>query len=240
MSEKSQDLLAEANWAELIKTAISRVPNDWLAQYPIDWILENCSYNEIKKLKPKLQQYNERDWCYEFYHQLRNVIEQCEYKEQINEHKIRLSGEPSKSATHEYLSINQPWTANKRLRIPDILFHNPETVDSQIFAIEIKRAGIARKVGPKEISQDLQALREYVVGLGFLRGFFMGVGITMAEFDQAMELANQNDELSDLRVCRQSLNIGESVHVVLAEIQRHVFHAELHRHKTPGPEIEWH
>lgn len=131
--------------------------------------------------KAALSQYNERDWCYELYHQLRNALQSDRLFATTYPEKVRLSGESSKSSTYEAIDNGCPWSQNPRCRIPDILLHDPLGTANQIFAIEVKRYGRSG-TSFKALADDLVALTEYTDGLQFQLGFFVGLGISRDDF----------------------------------------------------------
>ena len=194
------DQFEEINhWCNVLKKAISGIPDCFYRDYPLDWLVENIDEENKNAWKASLAQFNERDWCYELYHQLRLVLDSPSGKpsylsELVNirgESCVRLSGEPSKQATYDATSESIKdsreirWSKNSRCRIPDILFHDPLSAEDQIFAIEVKRERNTGQVGYDGISDDLTGLIEYIHGLGFQLGFFVGLGIGENDFRNA-------------------------------------------------------
>ena len=118
---------------------------------------------------------------------------------------MRLSGESAKCATYNAISAGCRWSQNTRCRIPDILLHDPLSVDNQIFALEVKRAG-SSPIEIDKIVDDLVALVEYTEGLNFTCGFFIGLGIDHDRFQKAartfrLSMDSPNDDLGFDRVC---------------------------------------
>jgi len=62
---------------------------------------------------------------------------------------------------------------------------------SQIFAIEVKRAGLS-SVSTDNIADDLVALVEYTEGLNFACGFFIGLGIKSDQLKEAVRKFQQS------------------------------------------------
>lgn len=96
---------------------------------------------------------------------------------------------------------------NTRCRIPDILLHDPLTCSNQIMAIEAKRCRLASN-GPVtylEVKDDLTALTEYVQGLHFQLGVFIGVGIDAEVVSKAVKslsaCSSFGDAASKIFIC---------------------------------------
>jgi hypothetical protein len=207
------------HWCNVLHEAILRIPDCFYRDYPLDWLVENIDKSNQNAWKATLAQFNERDWCYELYHQLRLVLDDPSGKPRYltelvdghGESPVRLSGESSKQATYDATdeSIKGSevirWSKNSRCRIPDILFHDPRCAEYQIFAIEVKRERAIGQVGCKGISDDLAGLIEYTQGLGFRLGFFVGLGIDENSFRAAARsLAHEvlhPDAIDHIHVC---------------------------------------
>jgi hypothetical protein len=191
------------HWCDALKEAISGIPDCFYRDYPLEWLVENVNESNKNAWKATLVQYNERDWCYELYHQLRLILGKSssnlpclsELFDGQSESHVRLSGESSKQATYNATDASMKdageirWSKNRNCRIPDILYHDPRTAKNQIFAIEVKRERCIGQVGCKDISDDLVGLVEYTHGLDFRLGFFVGLGINDKIFRSAAKAA---------------------------------------------------
>ena len=178
--------LHPSHWTRIIEQAISSIPEAYYGGSAEGWIAEKIPKEYSEDWKATLSQYNERDWCYELYHQLRNALQGDRLFTNIYAEKVRLSGESSKSSTYEAINHGCPWSRNPRCRIPDILLHDPLNIDNQIFAIEVKRHG-SSGTSFKALTDDLVALTEYTDGLQFQLGFFIGLGISHDDFCKSLK-----------------------------------------------------
>jgi hypothetical protein len=90
---------------------------------------------------------------------------------------LAFSGGPDYNAN----TRRSPWTQTTNCRIPDILFHCPRHDELQVFALETKRARthLGNVVNQERIVDDMVALSEYIAGLRYLHGFFVGLGFDM-------------------------------------------------------------
>lgn len=133
----------------LLKEALTKVERDYLFS-------ENPSGNDI---------FIERVFAYELYHQMRVIFP--------DEHGL-VNGEYRK-----YLkivsSMKNNTLFNTRTYIPDIVVHQPSTLDKNLLAIEIK---ISPDLTWKDLNQDLEKLNFYTnpdisKGLGFKMGVML-------------------------------------------------------------------
>ncbi len=101
--------------------------------------------------------YRERVYCYELYHQLRNVWGGCPYS---------FGGEVDKSG-HPYFQ-DGPYAEAK----PDLLVHRPGTMDGNLTVVEVKPASVSDDDGRK----DLRKLTWFCKKAGYYRGVFLVYG----------------------------------------------------------------
>lgn len=101
-------------WLDVLRTAIQAVGTDYYSDYPSEWIAENADERARDYWKATLAQYNERDWRYELYHQLRIALDSKKLNLPC---KVRLSGESSKSATYEAITQGTRWS--QKYKMPD-------------------------------------------------------------------------------------------------------------------------
>jgi hypothetical protein len=199
-------LLPVKLWTRVIEEAISSIPETYYGTYPAEWIAQHINELNKEEWKACLSQYNERDWCYELYHQLRISLDchDClklpheEEEEEEGEEHIRLSGESNKSASHFAIKDGCRWSQNINCRIPDILLHDPRNTKYQIFCIEVKRHGVSG-VPRERLVDDLKALVEYTCGLGFSCGFFIGLGIPDHTLRWALKALESNDDFQQVK-----------------------------------------
>lgn len=192
------------DWHELIEKSIRNVADSYYKPLEASYIADAGPVWLRENLKEALAQYTERDWCYELYHQMRLLLTSISEQYEIVK-KVRLAGEPSKQATYEAVSHSQiwqenscckgeindnsgkdSWTENTNCRMPDILLHDPAGVGYQVFAVEVKRAYQGGGPSQKSLADDFTALAEYITGLGYSRGFFIGVGLSENNLKDAL------------------------------------------------------
>ena len=203
MPEDFSELFA-IDWHGLLERSIQNVPDSYYRPLEVAHIANACPDWLRVDAKEALAQYTERDWCYELYHQLRLLLT-CISKKHKIVNKVRLAGEPSKQATYQAVwdrliwqensrsqgevgdnSVEDGWTDKKNCRIPDILLHDPAGVGYQVFAIEAKRARRTGKLSEDKLADDLTALSEYITGLGYIHGFFIGLGLDKKALDETL------------------------------------------------------
>jgi hypothetical protein len=168
-------------WPEIVETAIRQIGSYYYFNLPLEYMIgDDIDSNQKEKDITFLAQYTERDWCYELYHQLRLEVN-ARGIDTSSPDGIRLSGEPSKRANYNANTRRGPWTQNTNRRIPDILLHCPRHAELQIFALEAKRARthLGSIVNQEGVVDDIVALSEYIEGLGYFHGFFIGLGFDM-------------------------------------------------------------
>lgn len=210
--------MAATHWASLIENAISNIPDAYYGEYPAEWITENIPESNKASWKAILSQYNERDWCYELYHQLRSLLDSEGSTQAELSEGVRLSGESGKSSTYDGITAGCRWSKNERCRIPDILLHDPLNRGSQVFAIEVKRAGLS-SVSMDNMADDLVALVEYTEGLSFACGFFIGLGI---KYDQLKEAVLKFQRIMDAQKdSRDSERMRDKIYVCLVNDNQH-------------------
>lgn len=121
------------NYENLVKDAISNI---------------NSGYFSVANRFRDTPNISERVFCYEFYYQLRRLIEESDLELQKNE--IFIHGELAKAKYLGYSYIT-----------PDFIIHNPENGDSNLITIEIKPALEAfwsDEYGPIGIYKDFISL----------------------------------------------------------------------------------
>jgi hypothetical protein len=166
-------------WTDIVEAAIKRIGDNYYYCLPLGYMTGKDANPDQKESDIIfLAQYTERDWCYELYHQLRLEMNERSI-DTSSPDGIRLSGEPSKRANYISSRRQGRWTQNANCRIPDILLHCPRHEDFQVFALEAKRARknyLGSILNQSEVIDDLIALAEYIEGLGYWHGFFIGLG----------------------------------------------------------------
>lgn len=192
------------DWHAFIERGIRNIPDCYYKPLEVDYIANAGPAWLRENRKEALAQYTERDWCYELYHQLRLLLASMPEQNDIIKN-VRLSGEPSKQATYKAVSsrriwqddlrvhektgddvVEAEWTDKKNCRVPDILLHDPAGEGCQVFAIEVKRARLNGELSNERLADDLTALAEYITGLCYFYGFFIGLGLEKEALDKTL------------------------------------------------------
>jgi hypothetical protein len=127
------------------------------------------------------ERYGERVFCYEFYHQLRNLI--------VNERilnpdfllEAELQGEVDK---FQIMGLIDRFglTSLSREFIPDFLMHSPGNANNHPYVIEVKCTG---NLTPRAVLKDLEKINEFITRYSYQRGLFITIN---SNVDEIVEL----------------------------------------------------
>lgn len=158
----------------------------------------------IKETKPKYYEaygnvLYERPFCYEFYHQFRELQQQNKY---VFSGTSDISGEPGKITGNSLeeiqkiltgIKIKQSDKTKNDIKFPDFVIHGglvDTNKENQIMVIEVKRA---QTCSPDNLYIDIIKLQKFVDEklLGFKIGLFIAVGMYKWQLKEKLQ-----DELS--------------------------------------------
>ena len=117
-----------------------------------------------KRIGDAIVQTGERMFCYEFYHQLRNLLDE---HRQIFQN-VHLQGELQKVQIITLLERYELQALSGNF-IPDILLHSPGTAEFHPYVIEAKAD---RFLSWEDIGDDLSKISEFMTRYHYQRGIF--------------------------------------------------------------------
>jgi predicted phosphodiesterase len=115
--------------------------------------------------------YKERVYCYELYHQLRNL--------RSDSGPYVLMGEIDKHR-HKFISGGV---------VPDFVFHVPGNMDNNLVVMEVKRIDNNEK---EKIEVDCKKLRKFVEEYAYKGAIYLVFGDQDGQIDKFREIASQN------------------------------------------------
>lgn len=126
--------------------------------------------------------YGERVFCYEFYHQLRVLIDGYRGTNPNFLSGAELQGEVEKM---QILGLIERFklVSLSREFVPDFLMHSPGNVDSHPFVIEVK---CIRELTPQAVIYDLSKIDELITNYRYQRGLFISVNSQFPEFNETI------------------------------------------------------
>jgi hypothetical protein len=126
--------------------------------------------------------FGERIFCYEFYHQLRLIIEKKEKEFPDIFGEAILQGEVKKIAL---LELSRKFDIGELGGdyAPDLLIHTPGCAETHTAVIEIKASP---HLTPKEIFIDLSKIDEFIKEYKYEFGFFIAVNINPEELQRKL------------------------------------------------------
>ena len=168
----------------LLREALDRVPQSYyrheLWRHP-EWndVLEVLgNQNEGKRLREYLDRYGERVFCYELYHQIKNLMREqyAEFEEQIGvEEAVIFQAEVKKNQINDIIEyfpeVREPLD---KAYIPDFLLHSPGNYRHQEIIIEVKSNPRVSKV---EIKEDLLKIHQFINKYGYRIGIFLTINL---------------------------------------------------------------
>ena len=117
------------------------------------------------------ERYGERVFCYEFYHQLRKLIDRERTENPDFLLGTELQGEVDK---FQILGLIERFglTSLSREFIPDFLMHSPGNAYNHPFVIEVK---CTRNLSPQALIKDLEKINEFITRYSYQRGLFITI-----------------------------------------------------------------
>lgn len=117
------------------------------------------------------ERYGERVFCYEFYHQLRKLIDTERIANPDFLLGAELQGEVDK---FQIMGLIDRFglTSLSREFIPDFLMHSPGSADNHPCVIEVKCTG---NLTPRAILKDFEKINEFISRYSYQRGLFITI-----------------------------------------------------------------
>ena len=155
----------------------------FLALSNVDESYYRTTYNNIENFKMaffnrmgrmrgnNFERYGERVFCYEFYHQLRKLIdaEREENGQFLNEAKLQAEVQKMQIIELEQSLGLNPMSGEFA---PDFLMHSPGNANSHPFVIEVK---CEHDISSRKIFRDLLKLNEFIIKYNYICGIFLSV-----------------------------------------------------------------
>lgn len=128
-------------------------------------------YRNGRFIENDFERFGERVFCYEFYHQLRKLIDQ----EKINNPNFLngalLQGEVEKMQIIELIQRFQLRNLTGQLS-PDFLMHSPGNANSHPYVIEVK---CERNLSARKMLIDIEKIDQFVTQYNYDRGVFLAI-----------------------------------------------------------------
>lgn len=133
------------------------------------------------------ERYSERVFCYEFYHQLRKMIDEERVNSPAFMRNAELQGEVEKMNIIGLIERFGIESLSKEF-IPDFLMHSPGDVISHPMVIEVKSVN---NLSASALLYDLEKLDEFITRYNYQRGLFISVN---AETEYILRLIDRQSE----------------------------------------------
>lgn len=121
--------------------------------------MEDAHYFQISFAGSTDIKFRERVYCYELYHQLRNILG--------DKFRYKLNGELDKEG-HPTI---YPKLGSKK---PDLTVHVPGVMDLNLVVIEVKPISVENRIG--ELTKDISTLKGFIEVAGYYRAIMLVYG----------------------------------------------------------------
>ena len=126
--------------------------------------------------------YGERVFCYEFYHQLRVLIDNYRTEHTKFLSGAELQGEVEKMQILGLIERFQLASLSREF-VPDFLMHSPGNAELHPFVLEVK---CISELSSYAIFHDLEKLDEFITRYRYQRGLFISVNSQFPEFNETI------------------------------------------------------
>ncbi|MFC7772481.1 hypothetical protein [Flavobacterium sp. GCM10027622] len=146
------------------------------------------------------ERYGERVFCYEFYHQLRVLIDEVRQDNPTFLEGTKLQAEVHKM---QIIELNQKLGLNPLSGefAPDLLMHSPGNANSHPFAIEVK---CEHNISGEKIFKDLEKLNEFVTRYNYQRALFIAINVDnnliQSRIDELQDRINQLEGKNNIKI----------------------------------------
>lgn len=167
----------------------------FLALSNVDESYYRTTYNNIENFKMaffhrmgrirgnNFERYGERVFCYEFYHQLRKLIdnERVANVNFLNEAKLQAEVQKMQIMELEQSLGLNPMSGEFA---PDFLMHSPGNANSHPCVIEVK---CEHDISSRKVFGDLLKLNEFIIKYNYLCGIFLSVNTSNEYINTLLE-----------------------------------------------------
>lgn len=169
----------------------------------VDQSYYQTTYNNIQNFRHALanrngrffnndfERFGERVFCYEFYHQLRNLIENERNKTSHFLNGTLLQAEVEKMQIIELVERFGLRILRGRMS-PDFLMHSPGNASSHPFVIEVK---CENELSSRKLFFDLEKIDQFITRYNYQRGIFLAINVNneliQSRIDELQDEINQ-------------------------------------------------
>jgi hypothetical protein len=146
------------------------------------------------------ERYGERVFCYEFYHQLRLLIDFERTKNSSFLNGTLLQGEVKKWQISGLLDRFGLDELSKEF-VPDFLMHSPGDATSHPYVIEVK---CIANLSPDALLYDLEKLNEFITSYHYKRGLFISVN---SHYEYLMDIISSLSRNIDRMKSRSNIKV---------------------------------
>lgn len=139
--------------------------------------LDNLTETKELLLRPYLERYHERVFCYELYHKLRFLMDSENDNKRQNLYSaqnIFLQSELIKSQVNQFIEMIYEITKLSKEFMPDFLLHTPGNFSNQLIVMEVKSTPT---LSNNEIKADLLKIQEFINNYQYQKGIFIAVNV---------------------------------------------------------------
>lgn len=129
-----------------------------------------------------LYRFGERVYCYELYHQLRNLIDIERVENPGYLPGCYLQGELKKLQILELLDHFNLEHLGERFT-PDLLMHTPGNMDLNAYVIEVK---VSLGLTVNEASRDIRKILRFIHAFGYRKAIFLAINTSQEEFSNLL------------------------------------------------------
>lgn len=172
----------------LVTYALSEVDNSYYltTYYNIQNFRNALQYRAGRIRGNDFDRYGERVFCYEFYHQLRKLIDSERNENPEFLQGALLQGEVEKMQILQLIERFGLYRLSGEYA-PDFLMHTPGNANHHPFVIEVK---CENDVNPNKVLLDLRKLNEFVTRYNYQRAIFLTVNTESVYIENLLQGLN--------------------------------------------------
>jgi len=216
---------------EFLRQALKGVNIDYYSRYlHNEGLLNNFLVGEHQDVKDAVSEYfhrhGERVFCYELYHQIRQLMELHIQKNPDSFQGVLLESELKKELIQELLMKYFNVEPLDKEYIPDFILHTPGNFDTQYLIVEVKTNPNLSFSG---MTGDLLKIQEFITKYRYEKGLFLTINTDPVRISEILQVGNNKTWLSEniltpdrvIIMCKQNNNIDlfeRSIQQVLDQV----------------------
>jgi hypothetical protein len=199
---------------ELILLALSNVDESYyITTYNNIENFKMAFYSRLGRIRGNnFERYGERVFCYEFYHQLRKLIDK---EREINANFLNEAKLQAEVQKMQILELIKSFGLNlmKGEYAPDFLMHSPGNANSHPCVIEVK---CEHDISARKVFSDLFKLNEFIIKYNYKCGIFLSINSNNQHINNVLEelkskIQNLEGRGSIIVINKQGQNINQNI-----------------------------